>query len=267
MSSLQSGGVIFISYRRDDTAPYAGRLYDRVSDRFGEERVFMDVDSIAIGLDFARVINEAVSASSVLLVLIGRNWLAATDSQGRRRIDNLDDFVRVEIETALKRDIRVVPVLVEGAGLPKATDLPPSLRSLAGRQAIELSHSGFGAEVTRLIAAVSQALEESMGPQWTAELTASTRNSRILSITLNRTHLLEVKVWRRQPDFLFDHNTVSVINIDTENRRTFAKGRNFFKIVEDIRQYEAELYLDYNWTNTITAFSLFVDARRIYTER
>ena len=157
VSSWRRGGI-FISYRREESAAQAGRLYDRLSDRFGEDRVFMDVDSIAIGTDFTRAVIRAVSGCNILLALIGRDWPAITDSTGRRRIDDPDDFVRVEIETALQRDIRVVPVLVDGAVLPQAGDLPPSLRSLIQRQALGLSHAGFRLEVSRLIAAVEEVL-------------------------------------------------------------------------------------------------------------
>src|SRR5690348_1375456 len=99
MSSPGDRGGIFISYRREETAAQAGRLYDRLSDRFGEDRVFMDVDSIAIGVDFTEAIREAVSKCDILLALIGRDWPAIADSKGTKRLDNPDDFVRVEIET------------------------------------------------------------------------------------------------------------------------------------------------------------------------
>jgi hypothetical protein len=160
MSSLQGRGGIFISYRREESAANAGRLYDRLSDRFGEGRVFMDVDSIAIGTDFTEAVIGAVSGCDILLALIGRDWLTITDSTGERRIDNPEDWVRLEIETARQRDIRVVPVLVDGAALPRAADLPPSLRALVRRQALALTHAGFRFEVTRLIAAVEDVLGE-----------------------------------------------------------------------------------------------------------
>src|SRR6516225_9031338 len=153
MSSHGGRGGIFISYRREETAAHAGRLYDRLSDHFGEDRVFMDVDSIAIGADFTKAITEAVSGCSILLALIGRHWSAVTDPKGIRRIDYPQDFVRVEIETALQQDIWVVPVLVDRAVLPQAADLPPSLRPLIRRQALELTHTGFRSEVSRLVAA------------------------------------------------------------------------------------------------------------------
>jgi TIR domain len=159
MSSLRSRGSIFISYRREDTAADAGRLYDHLSDRFGEDRVFMDIDSIAIGLDFTKAVIEAVSICNMLLVLVGRGWLSITDGKGRRRIDIPDDWVRVEIEAALLRDIPVVPVLVDGAAMPQAEDLPSSLRPFVRRQAFLLSHTGFKSEIVDLMAAVDKVLE------------------------------------------------------------------------------------------------------------
>src|ERR1051326_8569899 len=111
---MSSRGGVFISYRREETAGQAGRLYDHLSDRYGEARVFMDVDSIAIGTDFTKAVIQAVSGCSILLALIGRHWSSITDTRGIRRLDYPHDFVRVEIETALQRDIRVVPVLVDG---------------------------------------------------------------------------------------------------------------------------------------------------------
>jgi F-box protein 11 len=164
VNSGPRGGGIFISYRREETAGQAGRLYDRLSGRFGADRVFMDVDSVAFGMDFVQAVTEAVAGCDVLLALIGRQWTDVADGQGRRRIDDPDDFVRVEIEAALARDIRVVPVLVEGAVLPDAGDLPPELRPLVRRQALVLTHAGFGAEVSRLIAAIDQVLGTGPSP-------------------------------------------------------------------------------------------------------
>jgi hypothetical protein len=190
MSSLRGRGGIFISYRREETSANAGRLYDRLSGSFGEDRVFMDVDSIAYGVDFTRAVVDAVSGCDVLLVLIGRNWLAIADSKGRRRLDNRDDWVRVEIETALQRDIRVVPVLVDGAALPQASDLPSSLRPLVHRAALELSHTGFQSEVTRLIAAVGEVIE--VGPGRTEEVP---KNPSRRYATGQRTWKLERVAW------------------------------------------------------------------------
>jgi hypothetical protein len=106
---------IFLCYRRDDSGGYAGRLYDRLGQRFGHDNLFMDIDTIAPGLDFVEAIEKAVGTCDVLLAVIGRQWLTSTDSQGQRRLDNPEDFVRLEIVTALVRQIRVIPVLVGGA--------------------------------------------------------------------------------------------------------------------------------------------------------
>ena len=142
---------IFVSYRREDTAYPAGWLYDRLAERFGSDQVFKDVDSIDPGDDFVEVITAAVGSCDVLLALIGDRWLTITDAAGSRRIDNAGDFVRLEIEAALARNIRVVPVLVGGARMPRADDLPASLATLARRQALELSPDRFASDLSRLL--------------------------------------------------------------------------------------------------------------------
>jgi TIR domain len=141
---------VFISYRRDDSAPYAGRLYDRLADAIGQENIFMDVDSISFGLDFADAIGTAVSSCDVLLAIIGPEWLTISD-RDRRRLDDPDDFVRLEIEAALERNVRVVPVLVDEAELPARADLPESLQPLVRRQTLRLSHDQFRLETQRLL--------------------------------------------------------------------------------------------------------------------
>ena len=114
---------IFISYRRDDAAGYAGRLYDRLAAHFGRDRVFMDVEGIEPGVDFVDAIEGAVGSCEVLIVIIGKDWLAA-DAVGKRRLDDPGDFVRIETAAALARNIRVVPVLVDDAEMPRAKQLP-----------------------------------------------------------------------------------------------------------------------------------------------
>ena len=114
-SAAPSPGRIFISYRREETAYPAGWLYDRLADRYGGGQVFKDVDSIQLGDDFVEVITRAVGSCDVLLALIGDRWLTITDQDGRRRLDDPDDFVRLEIEAALTRNVRVIPILVDGA--------------------------------------------------------------------------------------------------------------------------------------------------------
>src|SRR2546422_8697286 len=114
----------FISYRRDDSGGYAGRLYDRLSAHFGAECVFMDIDTIEAGTDFVAVIENAISQCDILLVLIGQRWLSITDAAGQRRLDNPEDFVRLEVQTGLESNIRVIPVLAGGAKMPRAQGLP-----------------------------------------------------------------------------------------------------------------------------------------------
>ncbi len=141
---------IFVSYRRGDSG-HAGRLYDALAARFGADSVFMDVDAIDPGVDFAETIDKAVASSTVLIALIGRGWITATDPDGRRRLDNPRDFVRLEIESALERDVLVIPACVQGTPMPDAAELPPSLATLAGRQSVELRDVGWRDDVSRLI--------------------------------------------------------------------------------------------------------------------
>src|ERR1035441_10243134 len=134
---------IFISYRREDSMAHAGRLYDRLASKFGESQVFMDIDTILPGVDFVLALENAVVSCGTLLAVIGRNWLNVTDEAGRRRIENPDDFVRIEISTALKNSIYVIPVLVGGSRMPKSDELPPDLSPLARRQAQDLPDMSF----------------------------------------------------------------------------------------------------------------------------
>jgi hypothetical protein len=149
---------IFISYRRDDSAGYAGRLYDRLAAHFGADQVFMDVAGIELGTDFVTAIEQAVGSCKVLIVVIGDEWLSTTDAAGRRRLDDPHDFVRLETGVALEREIRVVPVLVGGALMPRGEDLPADLKALARRQAIEISHKQWEASTRELIGALSSML-------------------------------------------------------------------------------------------------------------
>ncbi|MDO9135743.1 toll/interleukin-1 receptor domain-containing protein [Hydrogenophaga sp.] len=149
---------IFISYRRDDSAGYAGRLYDRLAAHFGADQVFMDVAGIELGTDFVTAIEQAVGSCKVLIVVIGDEWLSTTDAAGRRRLDDPHDFVRLETSVALEREIRVVPVLVGGALMPRGDELPANLKALARRQAIEISHKQWEASTRELIMALNTML-------------------------------------------------------------------------------------------------------------
>jgi formylglycine-generating enzyme required for sulfatase activity len=146
--------AVFISYRRDDTEGQAGRLFKDLVKVFGEQSVFMDVAGIEPGRDFRRAIDEHVASCCVLLALIGKNWLDARDEGGRRRLDDPLDFVRLETAAALKRDIPVVPVLVRGASMPQADQLPEDLANLVFRNAIELTHARWDSDVTVLCKAL-----------------------------------------------------------------------------------------------------------------
>jgi len=157
------GGGIFISYRRQESSHLAGRLYDRLADRFGEGQVFIDVDAIEPGIDFAKAISRAVAACQVLLAVIGPNWLTTTDERGRRRLDNPDDIVRLEIGAALARDVRVIPILVEGAHMPRQEDLPESLAGLARRNALLIRHESFRSDAGRLVTAIELVLVAAPG--------------------------------------------------------------------------------------------------------
>ena len=152
-------GGIFISYRRDDSAGYAGRLYDRLTARFGSDRVFMDVEGIEPGTDFVLAIEKAVGSCAVLIVLIGDEWLSVTDAAGRPRLDDPNDFIRLETATALKRDIRVVPVLLDGTPMPPTDALPEELRMLTRRQAVEVSHKQWESSTGELIRTLERILE------------------------------------------------------------------------------------------------------------
>jgi TIR domain len=149
---------IFISYRREDSAAYAGRLYDWISQHFGKDKIFIDVDTIQPGEDFVDAVEQKVGGCDALVALIGKDWLNCRDEEGNRRLDNQGDFVRVEIVAALNRNVRVIPVLVEGARMPSDKDLPEPLTKLTRRQALELSYTRFHQDANRLIEALEKAL-------------------------------------------------------------------------------------------------------------
>jgi hypothetical protein len=159
--TVAEGRGIFISYRRQQSSHLAGRLYDRLTDRFGEGQVFIDVDTIEPGVDFAEEISRAVAACKVLVAVIGPDWLTAADARGRRRLDDSNDTVRLEIEAALARNVRVIPILVEGAVMPGRDDLPESLAGLARRNALLIQHESFRYDAGRLVKAIERVLSAS----------------------------------------------------------------------------------------------------------
>ena len=140
---------IFISYRREDSAPDAGRLYDRLHTHFGaKHRVFRDLETLGPGDPFVDRIKQIVGSCDVLIAIIGKQWLTAVDDQGRVRLKNPDDLVRLEIQTALERNIRVIPTLVAGARMPGPQDLPSELAALASRNAFQIHDDSFAQNVS-----------------------------------------------------------------------------------------------------------------------
>jgi hypothetical protein len=142
---------VFISYRRQDSAGHAGRVQDRLQREFGPNLVFMDVDAIPLGTNFSKVLHEEVAKCGVLLAVIGPNWPDSRDEHGNRRLDDPNDFVRIEIAAALQRNIPVIPILLDGATIPKANQLPEDLKELASRNGLEIRHASFHDDMTRLI--------------------------------------------------------------------------------------------------------------------
>lgn len=143
---------IFISYRREDSADVTGRIRDRLVKHFGKEAVFIDVDNIPLGVNFADHLDSRVGQCEVLLAIIGRDWLTVTNRKGERRLDVPEDFVRIELKSALNREIPVVPLLVRGASMPAKSDLPESIRELALRNGMPVrSDPDFHNDCDRLI--------------------------------------------------------------------------------------------------------------------
>ncbi len=169
-------GGIFISYRREDTAGHAGRIFDRLKEKFGQGRVFMDVAGIEPGVDFVEAIDQAVGSCDVLLVIIGKKWLTCTDALGNKRLDDPKDFIRLETATALRRDIRVIPVLVQDALMPGEGDLPDDLKKLARRQATEIDDTHWDSDTGHLIETLVKVLPGEPKPA-RARVGAVTRDS------------------------------------------------------------------------------------------
>jgi hypothetical protein len=154
-------GGVFISYRREDSQGEALHLFEDLKEHFGKNRLFMDVTGIDPGNDFRKVIENAVNSWDVLIVMIGKRWIDAIDEKGKRRLDDPKDFVRIETTAALHLDVPVIPVLVQGAGMPRPDQLPAEIEALAWRHAFELRHNGWGIDVAELVTALRKVLPES----------------------------------------------------------------------------------------------------------
>lgn len=162
---------IFISYRRADSSGYVIAIYDRLTQKFEREQIFRDLNTIEFGVDFVEAIENAVRQCDVMLTIIGLHWLNITDDNGKRRLDDPNDFVRLEVGTGLRRDIRVIPVLVGGASMPVATELPEDLQSLVRLNAFEVNDRDFDAHITHLAETIQHlVVSHKQVNLWTAHL-------------------------------------------------------------------------------------------------
>lgn len=147
--------TIFISYRRQTDAGIAGRIYDHLSRDLPGASIFMDVDKLSPGEDFEQALGQSLANCKVFLAVIGPQWATLTGPQGQVRLQDGDDFVRKELSTALRSNVRVIPLLVNGAAMPGRDALPPDLQGLVKRQALELRHERFNADIETLTAAIA----------------------------------------------------------------------------------------------------------------
>lgn len=151
-ADTRKANQMFISYRRRDSAGITGRIYDRLTQKFGKEAIFKDVDSVPLGVDFRNHIDAEVKRCDVVLAVIGEKWLGETTEGANFSINDPKDFVRIEIESALQRNIPVIPLLVQGAIMPPEKDLPPSIQALAYRNGLVIGDDPrFHSDVDRLI--------------------------------------------------------------------------------------------------------------------
>ena len=167
--------TVFISYRRDDTAGEARALYKDLVASLGEDSVFMDVDSIALGRDFREALHERLESCDIMLALIGDEWLDSNNVPGQRRLDDAGDFVRQEIAAALKRNIPVTPILLQGVQMPSAVELPKDLKSLAYRNGFELRHNRWESDVQEMLARLGLVAEQGTATDRATKATAATK--------------------------------------------------------------------------------------------
>jgi len=182
---------IFISYRHADSEGYVGRLYDQLLNFYDPSQIFMDASTLQPGENFETKINRVLQNCDILLAVIGPSWLTITDDQGQRRLDDPQDFVRLEVATALNRQLRCIPVLVERATMPPASSLPPDLAVLAKAHALDLSHARFAFDVQRLVDTMGGSFGEikvSLGPSY---------RSLIKTRVMNPNEKLEIQVDRK----------------------------------------------------------------------
>ncbi|MFO0701555.1 MAG: toll/interleukin-1 receptor domain-containing protein [Nitrospira sp.] len=166
---------ILISYRREDSADVTGRIYDRLVQEFGSEAIFKDVDNIPPGVDFRKYLDVQVAKCEVFLAVIGREWMKKRGSKGKSRLEDPGDFVRIEVESALKRDIPVIPVLVSGAAIPPTDRLPSSLQDLSYRHGVVVRPDpDFRRDMDRLIEFLKRAIQEQVEQHTEPSIAAQT---------------------------------------------------------------------------------------------
>jgi hypothetical protein len=175
--------LIFVSYRRQDTQSATGRLCDKLQAHFGAEQVFHDIESIEPGSSFPAIIASKIADSSIVLVMIGRHWLDSAGNDGRSRLFEPDDYLRLEIATALQHDIPVIPVLVEGAAMPQASALPNSIAGVSTRQAHEITEQRWQYDSDLLV----KEIERFVAPEGTSTVEDAS--------TLRQTLLESVAGW------------------------------------------------------------------------
>ena len=234
---------VFISYRRDDSAGYAQAIYRELVQHFSKDRLFMDVDTLEPGADFVRVIEEAVNECDVLLALIGKRW-ANVGSGSTSRLNDAEDFVRLEISTALARDIPVIPVLLDGMTMPSGETLPTSLKSLSRRNAIEISNTRFNFDVERLITTVRKILDKAE-----AKRKADEENRRRIEEERNRVEQeqrrIEAQARQRKEERLREQQQQRTEEearekAQDEERRRVEEQKNHARQEEERRRLEAE---------------------------
>jgi hypothetical protein len=145
--------AVFLSYRRNDSSGYTLAIYQKLKEALGDEKVFMDLDDIPHGTDFSEHLEKVLDNATTVLIMIGEGWLNASNNQGRR-LDDPDDFVRIEVATALRRDVRVIPVLLKQAQMPTEAELPEDLQALSRRNAIRIHDDQFDGSIQKLVKSI-----------------------------------------------------------------------------------------------------------------
>jgi TIR domain len=270
---------VFISYRRDDSAGYAGRLADALEPMLGPGKIFRDVEDIHPGDDFVKAIEKNLKNAYAVLVVIGKNWLTAQDAEGLMRLNDPKDFVRLEIEMALKDNLQVVPVLVNNAVMPKPEELPESIAAIAYRQALEISDIRWDDDVKRLYKVLTASKKgDEQQSSLTRWLNAKSRNFRIFAVSLALLLLASIGFVLARPYFLApdfsgnwyfeggdyllikqDGDRFEVEHIDPAMQTTYDKGKGIIKgrrVEFDLEPIYTTKFryrgnLELSWDNTI----------------